>query len=100
MAMVVMSQTPDVIEGYHLQILPRENVGQLLADSFEDADLREFLDALGKCFFLALGLLLPRWLVAGHAIVNVAFLSLAEIEDAASTLAINENGAETLQFHM
>jgi len=30
-------------------------------------------------------------LVAGEAVVNVAFLGLAEIEDAASTLAVNED---------
>jgi len=35
---------------------------------------------------LALGLLLRRWLIASHAIVNVAFLGLAKIEEAASTL--------------
>src|SRR5205807_5349758 len=39
-----------------------------------------------------LGLLLRRRLVAGHAIMNGAFFRLAEIEDAASTLAVNENG--------
>src|SRR5258708_33728353 len=52
---------------------------------------RQLLDALGKGFLLPLGLLLWRRLVAGHAIVNVAFFGLAEIEDAASTLAVNEN---------
>jgi hypothetical protein len=35
---------------------------------------------------------LRRRVVAGHAIVNVAFLGLTEIEDAASTLAVNEGG--------
>src|SRR5207253_5586762 len=64
----------------------------LLADGFEDTDSRQFLDALGKGFLLSLGLLLRRRLVAGHAIVNFAFLGLAEIEDAASALAVNENG--------
>src|SRR5207249_10044018 len=68
-----------------------EGVWQLLADGFEDAHPREFLDAFGERLFLALGLLLRRRLVAGHAIVNVAFVGLAEIENAASTLAVNEN---------
>ena len=53
--MVVVSQTSEVVEGYHLQVWPRENVGQLLADGFKDADSRQFLDALPKCFLLALG---------------------------------------------
>src|SRR5262249_41223170 len=33
-----------------------------------------------------------RRLVAGHAVVNVAFLGLAEIENTASALPVNENG--------
>ena len=37
-------------------------------------------------------MLLRGRLVAGHTIVNFAFLGLAEIEDAASALAVNENG--------
>jgi hypothetical protein len=53
---------------------------------------RQFLNAFGKRFLHALGLLLRRWLVAGHAVVNLAFLGLAEIEDAASILTVNENG--------
>src|SRR5204862_6994703 len=40
----------------------------------------------------SVGLLLWRRLVACHAVVNVAFLDLAKIEDAASALAVNENG--------
>ena len=39
-----------------------------------------------------MGSFLRRRLVAGHAVVNVAFLGLAEIENAASTLAVNEDG--------
>src|SRR5205814_8170945 len=39
-----------------------------------------------------LSFLLRRRLVTGHVVVNVAFLGLAEIEDAASALAVNENG--------
>jgi hypothetical protein len=53
---IVVAQTPEVIEGYHLQVWPGENVRQLLADGFEDADSRQFLDALGKGFLLSLGL--------------------------------------------
>jgi len=90
---IVVAQTPEVVEGYHLQVWPGENIWQLLADCFEDADSRQFLDALGKRFLLALRLLLPRRLVAGHAIVNFAFLGLAKIEDATSTLAVNDDGS-------
>jgi hypothetical protein len=64
----------------------------LLADGFEDAHPRLLLDALGKRFLLAFGLLLRRRLIARHTVVNGAFLGLAEIQDAASTLAVNENG--------
>jgi len=59
-----------------------------------DAHPRLLLHTLYKRFPLTLGLpaaagvLLRRRLVAGHAIVNVALLGLAEIEDAASTLAV------------
>jgi hypothetical protein len=53
---------------------------------------RLLLDALGKCFLPSLSLLLRRRLVARDAVVNVAFLGLAKVEDAASTLAFNENG--------
>ena len=90
--MIVVAQTPEVVEGDHLQVWPGESIRQLLADSFKDADTRQLLDALGKCFFLALGLLLRRRLVARHAVVNFAFLGLAEIENAASALAVNEDG--------
>jgi len=45
-----MPQAPEVVEGYQLQVWPRENVGQLVADGFKDADSRQFLDALPKCF--------------------------------------------------
>src|SRR6266478_4513002 len=86
-----VAQTPEVVEGYHLQVWPGENVRQLLADGFEDTHPRLLLNPLGKRLLLALRLLLRRRLVAGHAIVNVAFFSLAEIEDAASTFAVNEN---------
>ena len=75
-----MAQTPEIVEGDHFQVRPGKNIRQFLADGFEDADSRQLLDALRKCFFLALGLLLRRWLVASHAVVNVAFLGLAEIE--------------------
>jgi len=34
---VVVAQTPEVVEGNHLQVWPGENIGQLLADGFEDA---------------------------------------------------------------
>ncbi len=64
-SVIVMAQTPEVVESYHLQVWPWENVRQLLADGFEDADSREFLDALGKHFLLALGLLLRRALNPG-----------------------------------
>ena len=49
-AVVVVAQTPEVIEGHHLQVWPGENVRQLLADGFEDADSQLLLDALGKRF--------------------------------------------------
>jgi len=49
-----------------------------------------FFDALGKRFFLALGLLLRRRLVSGHVIVDGALLSLAEVEDGSSILAVDE----------
>jgi hypothetical protein len=55
---IVVAQTPEVVERNHLQVWPRENIRQPLADGFEDADSRKLLDALGKCFFFALGLLL------------------------------------------
>src|SRR5437879_8744654 len=87
-----MAQTPEVVESDHLQVWSRESVRQLLSSDLEDADSRQFLDALGKGFLLSLGLLLRRRLIAGHAIVNFAFLGLAEIKDAASALAVNENG--------
>jgi len=45
-----MAQTAEVVEGYHLQVWPGQNIRQLLADGFEDADSRQFLDALGKRF--------------------------------------------------
>jgi hypothetical protein len=51
-AVVVVAQTPEVVEGDHLQVGPGESVRQLLADGFEDADSRQLLDALGKCFLL------------------------------------------------
>jgi len=46
-----VAQAPEVVEGDHLQIGPRENVWQFLADGFEDADSRQLLDALCKSFF-------------------------------------------------
>jgi hypothetical protein len=52
---------------------PGENVRQFVANDFEDADPRLFLDAGSKRFLLALRLLLRRRLVAVHAVVNVAF---------------------------
>jgi hypothetical protein len=58
-----MAQTSEVIEGYHLQVWPGKNIWQLdvftsgfasttlkPTDGFEDADSRQFLDALGKGF--------------------------------------------------
>ena len=90
--MIVVAQAPEVVEDEHLQVWPEENVRQLLANGFEDSNPRQLLDAFGKRFLLALGLLLRRRLVARDAIVNVAFQGLAEIEDAASAIAINENG--------
>jgi len=69
---IVVAQTPEVVAGDHLQVWPGESVRQLLADCFEDAHTRQLLDALGKGFFLSLGLLLRVRLVAGHAVVNVA----------------------------
>src|SRR5216684_4489196 len=89
--MVVVSQTSEVIEDYHLQVWPGESIRQFLADGVEDAQPRLLLDALGKCFFLALGLLLRRRLVAGHVIVDGALLRLAEVEDCSSTLAVDED---------
>jgi len=50
-----MAQTPEVVEGNHLQVRPGEGVWQLLADGFEDADSRELLNALGKQLVLTLG---------------------------------------------
>src|SRR5712692_271611 len=96
-AVIVVAQTPEVVEGYHLQVWPGKSVRQLLADSFKDADARQLLDPLGKCFPLTLGLLLRCRLVASHAVVNFAFLGLAEIEDAASNLAVNENGCSRVR---
>ncbi len=90
--MIVVAQAPEVVEGDHLQVWPGQNIRQLLADGFDDADSRQLLGALGKRFLLALGLLLWRRLVAGDAVMNVAFLGLAKIEDAASALAVNKNG--------
>jgi len=54
--------------------LPGKSVRQFLADGFEDADARQLLEALGKCFLLALGLLLRRRLVAiqSHGVVTTA----------------------------
>ena len=49
-AVIVMAQAPEVVEGYHLQIWPRERIRQLLADGFENAYPRQFLDAFGKNF--------------------------------------------------
>ena len=63
-----------------------------------DAHPRLLLHTLCKRFPLTLGkpaaagLLLRRRLVAGHVVMNVALLGLAKIEDAATTLAVNENG--------
>src|SRR6266849_5099825 len=57
-AMIVVSQAPEVVEGDHLQVGPGEGVWQLLADGFENTHTRLLLDALGKGFLLALGLLL------------------------------------------
>src|SRR5258707_13184180 len=88
-----MPQTPKVVEGDRLQVRPGQNIWQFLADGFEDAYPRQFLDALRKCFLPALSLFLRCGLVAGHAIVNIAFLGLADVEDAASILAVNENGS-------
>ena len=48
--MVVVAQTPEVVEGDHLQVGPGENVRQLLADGFEDADSPLFLETLRKGF--------------------------------------------------
>jgi hypothetical protein len=89
---IVVAQTPEVVEGYHLQVRPGESIRELLANGFEDTHSRLLLNPLGKCLLLALGLLLRRRLVAGNAVMNVAFFGLAEIEDAASALAVNENG--------
>src|SRR5712692_9958966 len=90
-AMIVVSQAPEVVEGDHLQVGPGEGVWQLLADGFENTHPRQLLDALGKGFLLALGLLLRCRLIASHAIVNLAFLGPANIKDASSILAVNEN---------
>jgi len=57
-AMVVVAQTPEVVEGEHFQVGSGESVRQLLADSFEDADSRQLLDTLGKRLLIALGFLL------------------------------------------
>ena len=81
--MVVVAQTPEVVERDHLQVWPGESIRQLLAHGFEDADSRGLLDALGKRFLLAMGKFLRRGLVAGHAVVNLAFLGLTEMRNAA-----------------
>ncbi len=65
-----MAQAPEVVERDHLQIWPGESIRQLLADGFEDADSRLFLDTPRKCLLLVLGLLLRRRLIAGHAIAG------------------------------
>ncbi|SRR5216684_5487570 len=91
-AVIVMAQTSEVVEANHLQIRPGQSVRELLADGVKDSHPRLFLDALGKSFLFAMCLFLRRRLIAGNAVVNVAFIGLAEIEDAASTLAVNKNG--------
>ena len=48
--MVRVAQTSEVVEDYHLLISPGENIVQVLADGFEDADLRLFFDPRGKRF--------------------------------------------------
>jgi hypothetical protein len=60
---IVVAQTPEVVEGYHLQVRPRENLRQFLADAVENADAGQLLDALGNGLFLALCLLLRCRLV-------------------------------------
>ena len=43
-AVIVVAQTPEADEGYHLQVWPGESIWQLLADGFEDAHSRQLLD--------------------------------------------------------
>ena len=74
-AVIVVAQTTEVVEGDPLQVGPGESIRKFLADGFEDADSRQLLDALSKNFLLALGLLLRRRLVAGHAIADDAFFA-------------------------
>ncbi len=69
-AVVVVSQTSEVVEDGHFQVWPGQSIRQLLADGFEDADSRLFLDTPRKCLLLVLGLLLRRRLMAGHAIAG------------------------------
>ena len=80
-AVIVMAQALEVVEGYHLQVGPGENLRQLLADGFEDAYPRQLLYAFGKSFLFTLRLLLRGRLVAGHAVVNFAFFGLANVEE-------------------
>jgi len=90
-AVVVVSQTAEVTKGHHLQVGPRREIGQLLADGIEDADSRLLLDAFGKRLFLSLCLLLRGRLVSGHVVVNGALIVWAEVENGSSTLAVDEN---------
>jgi hypothetical protein len=79
---------PGFIVGRFWVITEGESIPQLLPNSFKDANSRQFVDALGKGFLLPLELLLRRRLAPRHPVVNVAFLGLAKIENAASTLAV------------
>jgi hypothetical protein len=89
---VVVPQMQEIVEGDHFQVGPGENLWQLHAGRFENTYSRQLLEALSDHLLLALSLFLRCRVVSGHAIVNFAFLGLAEIEDAASILAVNENG--------
>jgi hypothetical protein len=68
LAMVVVAQTPEIVEGYHLQVWPGKNVRQLFADRVKNVHPQLLFGALGKSFLLALGLLVPRRLIAGNGL--------------------------------
>src|SRR5258708_25232813 len=90
--LVIVAQTPEVVEGHHLQVWPRESLWQFLANRVEDTDPCLFFDAFGQEFLCTLPPLLRRSFVSRDAHVHRTFVVLAEVEDRPCVPAIHKNG--------
>jgi len=88
---IVVSQTLEVVEGNHLQVWPGESVRQLLADGFEDADSREFSRRAPQVLPSCVGLVPAASAGSVSRGCEPRIFRSDRVENAASTLAVNEN---------